>query len=102
MGDFNSNSIWDKPKRIWNHSDVVKELENLNIHSLYHCFNNMKQGNEIDPTFFLQKNLNKPYHIDYIFGSPYFKNNLEKIEIGKIENWIPISDHLPMICEFAF
>ncbi|WP_339758140.1 endonuclease/exonuclease/phosphatase family protein [Algoriphagus aquimarinus] len=101
VGDFNSNSIWDKPKRAWNHSEVVRELEEINITSLYHFEGNQTQGNEEHPTFFLQKNLNKPYHIDYIFGSSGFRNNLEKIEIGKVEDWIRLSDHLPLIAEFS-
>lgn len=101
IGDFNSNSIWDKPKRAWNHSEVVKELEKLNITSFYHSLGQESQGNELQPTFFLQKNLDKPYHIDYIFGSPEFRKKLEKIELGKVEDWIKYSDHLPMICEFS-
>ncbi|WP_217647341.1 exonuclease/endonuclease/phosphatase family protein [Algoriphagus aquimarinus] len=56
VGDFNSNSIWDKPKRAWNHSEVVRELEEINITSLYHFEGNQTQGNEEHPTFFLQKN----------------------------------------------
>ncbi|WP_425637540.1 endonuclease/exonuclease/phosphatase family protein [Algoriphagus yeomjeoni] len=101
IGDFNSNSIWDKPKRAWNHSEVVRELEGLNITSLYHYNGNQIQGNENHPTFYFQKNLNKPYHIDYIFGSSTFRNNLQKLEIGSVESWLKLSDHLPLECEFS-
>ena len=101
VGDFNSNSIWDKPNRAWNHTEVVKELEEINITSLYHYEGNQTQGNEEHPTFFLQKNLNKPYHIDYIFGSNSFRKTLSKIEIGSAEYWLKLSDHLPVICEFS-
>jgi len=100
-GDFNSNVKWDQWDRWWNHSDVIRELKETNIESLYHTYFEELQGCEVQPTFFLQKNLNKPYHIDYIFGSPAFRNNLEKIEIGKVEDWIRLSDHLPMIAEFS-
>ncbi|WP_205635759.1 exonuclease/endonuclease/phosphatase family protein [Algoriphagus ratkowskyi] len=100
-GDFNSNVKWDQWDRWWNHSDVIRELKETNIESLYHTYFKVLQGSELQPTFFLQKNLNKPYQIDYIFGSSGFRNNLEKIEIGKVEDWIRLSDHLPMIAEFS-
>ncbi len=99
-GDFNSNVIWDQWDRWWNHSDVVAELSEIGIESLYHSFSGELQGNETRPTLFHQRNLNKPYHIDYIFGSSEFAVNLKQIEIGSLEKWFPLSDHLPVISEF--
>ena len=100
-GDFNSNVKWNQWDRWWNHSDVIRELNEAKIESLYHIYFEEQQGSELQPTFFLQKNLNKPYHIDYIFGSELFKDILQKIEIGNVEDWITLSDHLPMISEFS-
>src|SRR5436190_14031267 len=40
IGDFNSNTIWDKPRREGNHSTVVKKLEAKGIHSIYHMYFN--------------------------------------------------------------
>ncbi|RVT79904.1 endonuclease/exonuclease/phosphatase family protein [Flavobacterium sufflavum] len=101
VGDLNSNKIWDKWDRWWNHSDVIKELNDIEIESFYHKFYNEEQGKESLPTFFLHRSLEKPYHIDYVFGSKYFSSNLKNIEIGNIEKWLEISDHLPLICEFS-
>ncbi len=101
VGDLNSNKIWDKWDSWWNHSDVVKELSDIGIESLYHKYRNEEQGKESQPTFFLHRKINNPYHIDYIFGSKEFSTKLNKIEIGDSNIWLEISDHLPMICEFS-
>lgn len=100
IGDFNSNKIWDKWDRWWNHSDVVTELNTIGIESLYHKYYQEEQGVETRPTFFLQRKLEKPYHIDYVFGSKEFVTGLKTMELGQIKEWLKLSDHLPIICEF--
>ena len=91
-GDFNSNVFWDEPGRWWNHSDVVGELKDIGLQSVYHHFNNEKQGQETQKTLFLQKNPKKAYHIDYFFVS---EDLLLKSEMGveKSAQWIKYSDH---------
>lgn len=44
LGDFNSNSIWDRKSRLGNHTDVVNRLAIKNIHSCYHFFKNQEHG----------------------------------------------------------
>ncbi len=97
-GDFNSNAIWDQWDRWWNHSDVVRILKEKNIKSLYHLNTGEDQGKESVPTFYLQKNEEKPYHIDYFFVSSGFQTPKE-FEIEKHVNWIELSDHVPLIFE---
>ena len=46
IGDFNSNTIWDKPRREGNHTTVVKCLEEKGIYSVYHKHFNQTQGTE--------------------------------------------------------
>lgn len=55
LGDFNSNVFRDKSHRWWNHSDVVKELKEVGIESLYHNYWNEEQGKEKRPTLFIQR-----------------------------------------------
>ncbi|WP_299682997.1 endonuclease/exonuclease/phosphatase family protein [uncultured Dokdonia sp.] len=69
IGDFNSNTFWDKPNRESNHSNVVAYLSKHTIESTYHYFHNQIQGKEKDPTFYLYKQLGRPYHLDYCFVS---------------------------------
>lgn len=99
-GDFNSNTIWDEWDRWWNHTDVVNELKELGIESLYHTFTGEKQGAETIPTLYFQRKLDRPYHIDYVFGSDIFSKSLKNFTVGHADIWLEISDHMPIICEF--
>ena len=100
VGDFNSNKIWDNKHRERNHSKVVEMLANKQIYSIYHKHFNQEQGIENQPTFYLQRNKNKPYHIDYCFASADILGKLQNLEIGTYEKWITYSDHLPLIINF--
>lgn len=100
VGDFNSNKIWDHKERVGTHSDVVNNLEVKGIHSIYHKHFGMEQGREKHPTFFLQKKITKPYHIDYCFASADLLNKVQEVEIGTYENWTAHSDHSPLIIRF--
>ncbi len=97
IGDFNSNAIWDEKKRVGNHTDVVNFLDKKNIKSIYHNNSGIKHGEEKDPTLFLLKNKEKPYHIDYCFLSNALFSKQTTIEIGKYKEWIKLSDHMPLI-----
>lgn len=94
-GDFNSNAIWDKQDRWWSHTDTINELSEINIESLYHHQTGEEQGQETQPTFYHQRNEAKPYHIDYVFMSSNLLA-LSKIELGTINKWLPVSDHMPL------
>lgn len=96
-GDFNSNVIWDKWDRWWNHSDCVRELLEINIESIYHRHFQETAGQESRPTFYLQRNLSKSYHIDYIFASKDFHSNIANFEIGTADKWLTTSDHMPVV-----
>lgn len=100
IGDFNSNTVWDKPRREGNHSTVVAKLEAKNIFSTYHKFFNQQQGKEAHPTLFLYRHEDKPYHLDYCFASIDFIQKLKSVEVGKYEDWTMHSDHKPLIIEF--
>ena len=95
-GDFNSNSIWDEWDRWWNHSDVVRQLHEIGVRSIYHNLLGENHGKESTPTFYLQKNLDKCYHIDYCFASADLMKKVESFAVEKFDEWKHLSDHCPL------
>lgn len=100
IGDFNSNKIWDHEKRLGSHSDVVNFLGEKEIFSLHHKVNKEEHGEEKQPTFFLHRKKEKPYHLDYCFTSKEFWSKKVTCKIGKYEDWIALSDHSPIEIDF--
>lgn len=107
-GDFNWNVIWDREKSSLHGTlnDVIDLLKKYSIYSTYHSIpdaifgTNVVFGKEKNPTLFLLKNKDKPYHIDYIFASKNFIDNTESCYIGKYKEWIALSDHMPVFAEY--
>ena len=99
-GDFNSNACWDVWDRWWNHSDVVNQLKEMNIHSLYHEISGEAQGQESLSTFYLHRNLHKNYHIDYVFShQQLFQLDNSSYTVFEAQTWLQYSDHLPILFE---
>ncbi len=102
VGDFNSNTIWDRKYRAGNHSNVVKYLEKKGIFSCYHAHHKQVQGEEQAPTFYLYRHKDKPYHLDYCFASTDLIDKIESVEIGEHYFWTKHSDHVPVMVTFDF
>lgn len=94
IGDLNSNSRWDEWDRWWNHSDVVRDLSKFGLRSAYHEFFNLPQGEELHPTLYLQRELQRPYHIDYGFFSASWE--VSSVGVGEPDQWLEYSDHMPV------
>jgi exonuclease III len=100
IGDLNSNTCWDVWDRWWNHSDVVRQLQEIGLRSLYHHERSEDQGKENTPTFFMYRRSDKPYHIDYAFLSEILLEGAS-LEVGTPTHWIEHSDHMPIIVHIA-
>ncbi len=100
IGDFNSNSIWDRKYRAGNHTNVVMQLAKKGIASCYHLHFQQLQGGEKHPTLYLYRHLDKPYHIDYCFASKDLTDQLLSVEVGAHAFWTKYSDHVPVIISF--
>lgn len=99
LGDFNSNKIWDYKDRVGNHTDVVEKLQAKKIFSLYHKQHSLEHGNETTPTFYMFRNKDKQYHIDYCFASDEITKRGYEFNVGKYEDWNTLSDHVPIIAQ---
>lgn len=98
-GDLNSNKIWDKKRRVGNHSDVVEMLAERGLVSGYHEFFGEEQGMESRPTIYLHHHANRPYHIDYVFIPQEWASRLKTVEVGAFAQWSKLSDHCPVTLE---
>ena len=101
-GDLNSNQIWDKPRRTWNHSDCVRDLRELGFRSLYHEVNGEEQGQERQPTFYLHRSEAKPYHLDYVFAhEKELASGNPLVSVGRPALWLASSDHMPILVDWT-
>jgi len=100
IGDFNSNSIWDRKYRTGNHTHLVSALAKKGIQSCYHQHYKQEHGKEAAPTFYLYKQKKRPYHLDYCFVSADLLGKLQNVEIGDYESWKALSDHVPLMMHF--
>jgi len=99
IGDFNSNAIWDHKRPVGNHTQVIDFLNDKDIYSVYHQLTDTDHGQESHPTLYLTKNIDKPYHMDYCCASKSLFSENTSIEIGVYEDWIKLSDHMPVIID---
>ena len=96
IGDFNGNQIWDKHSYTGNFTQTLQFLEDRNFKSLYHVDQQESYGKETQPTFFLYRKKEKPYHLDYCVAHENIIQDGFEIEVGKFEEWIKFSDHVPL------
>ncbi len=99
-GDFNSNLIWKRTGVDNDHQEVLDYLSDKNIHSSYHHFYKEEQGKESIPTYYHYHQKERPFHIDFCFLSQPLMKTLHNVELGKFDEWMKLSDHVPMIVEY--
>jgi endonuclease/exonuclease/phosphatase family metal-dependent hydrolase len=72
-------------------------LNLLGLQSAYHQFSGEDLGIETQPTYFHQRNPEKPFHFDYIYSK--FKQ-VKAVEVGSFKDWSQFSDHVPLSAQF--
>lgn len=97
VGDWNSNAIWDTTRKIGNHAQCVALLQKHHIVSVYHELKGEMPGKELEPTLYLLKQATKPYHLDYCFVPKKMISDQTSIEVGRMADWMDVSDHMPVM-----
>ncbi|APR07661.1 hypothetical protein FAM21834_01543 [Lentilactobacillus parabuchneri] len=95
IGDLNSNVIWDSHHGYRTHSDFNELMASIKHISAYHDQSGEKFGKETQPTFFMYRKINRPYHIDYAYVP---KGTQFEISFGS-SHFLEYSDHLPMVLD---
>ena len=97
IGDFNA------PFSAGNKYNFIKEinasLNKIDIYSLYHEFYKFNIGHHKHSTFFSRRKKEHPNMLDYCYGSSFFIDKIKDLHIGDYDNWIRLSDHMPIIID---
>ncbi len=96
IGDFNSNAKWDSTYSAGAYGELISNLSNSHMVSAYHMLYEEEHGSESNPTFYMYRNENKPYHMDYCFCN---EGIIKSLSIGWYFDWIKYSDHMPLCLE---
>lgn len=99
-GDFNQNFRLDRPNAP-TFKSLVEEFEGLGVKSTYHTQRQCDHGQEPEHTFFMHHHPDKPQHLDYIFASGELVREGLEVTVGRHEEWLRLSDHMPVGCRFG-
>lgn len=101
-GDFNHNPIWDALIPRHKFRDTLKVLAEIGMSSAYHDLTKEEFGKESAATFYWQRKLNQPYHIDYAFLTKDLKSSSQQFKIGSPDQYLCHSDHMPICLDIYY
>lgn len=104
-GDINWNIKWDsspKYELAGNYRDVIDELHDRGLCSVYHELSGDDYGNESKPTFFMYRKEDQPFHTDHCFFPTTLVDSIAEFAIGEYTEWSAHSDHMPLTIDFIY
>ncbi len=103
VGDFNWNVMWDESPNsplCGDFADVRESVNEDRLYSAYHAARGDDFGEETEATFYMHKKEERPYHIDYAFVPERESETGAEVVVGKYDDWIDASDHMPVLVGF--
>ena len=95
-GDFNCDVRLINKTHGKNVYEMMDKLSEVSLIDVYHYLNDEIQGEESKSTFFMNRNLSKPFHLDHLFSA---HDKVKDLQIPNPEYWMTLSDHVPLIFE---
>lgn len=95
-GDFNCDVSLVNKTHGKNVYEMMDRLSEVGLVDVYHYLNDEVQGEESKATFFMNRNLKKPFHLDHVFAA---HDKIKDLQIPEPEHWMNFSDHVPIIFE---
>jgi endonuclease/exonuclease/phosphatase family metal-dependent hydrolase len=98
-GDFNSNPVFDRKRKVWAYAAIEARLDALGLASAYHGFHGEAPGEETRATYYHMWRPDLAYHLDYCFVPRAWLPAIQRVDIGSYEEWKGRSDHRPVTVE---
>ena len=97
LGDFNSTPILESQRRT--SRELVRRLQDqFGLVSAYHAHLGVGHGREPHPTFFMNRQEHRPFHIDYCFVPETWASRVVEVQVGSFAQWTD-SDHRPVLID---
>ena len=100
IGDFNNNARWDTSTNPV-FERITTQLATSSYLSVYHALSGEAHGGESAASFFHRRDPSKPYLIDHAFVPSPWLDRVKGFEIGRPDEWLGLSDHMPLILDLA-
>lgn len=102
MGDFNLDKrVPSSFTGVGGYGKIMGLFESYGLKSCYHS-NSMEEFSlESAATYYHYGKVDMPFHIDYCFVSQDVLQGMQTFHIGTAEEYLSLSDHVPLVLEFT-
>lgn len=102
-GDFNidAHGVGNGGRGAKLFADIVRRLAALGLVSAYHAWTGEDFGSESRMTHYHLRKPDRGFHIDFCFVPTAWSGVIRGVSIGAPEDWLPYSDHMPLLVDLA-
>lgn len=102
MGDFNLDKrVPSSYTGIGGYKKMMELFESYGLISCYHSISKEEFGSESQATYYHYGKIDKPFHLDYCLVSQDILQGMQQFNIGSSKEYLPFSDHVPLVFEFT-